>query len=124
MCRFCRRHISHRLIKYMELLKKIMKARSKKRQELLKKAEPCFIKLLCECTLNVLKGRIHLDKRQLKRLGPHAHTMVKVSKVKRHPTKKDKEVLETKGGFLPIILPALISALGTLAGKAVSKLMD
>ena len=101
-----------------------MKARSKKRQELLKHADPCFIKLLCECTLNVLKGRVRLDKRQLKRLGPHAHTMVKISKIKNHPAKKNKELLETKGGFLPIILPALISALGTLAGKAVSKLID
>lgn len=121
-CNFCSQHISARMSKYVHLLKKLINARGTKRNEVIRDADLCFVKILCECALNVLKGRVPLTKTQLKRLRPHANTLVKLSD-KKTSQKEQRDILRKKGGFLPIILPALISTLGSMAGDTISKLI-
>ena len=111
----------------MPLMRKLAKSNPTTRLEIIKNSDACFLKILVELAKNVLKGNVKLSSTQLRKLKPHVHTMLKLTRTPKkseHPSRSQKGVLETQGGFLPIILPALISALGTVAGKAVSKLID
>jgi hypothetical protein len=122
-CRFCNKHISERIEKYLSLLKDLSHAESKRRDQILRDADICFIKLLRECAINVLKGNIPLEKTQTKKLSRHAQTLVKFATNKPTNYDRQKQLLMKNGGFLPIILPALITALGGIAGNVISKLV-
>lgn len=127
-CSCCNLHIFDRISKYASVLKQLITAKGHKRNEILENADNCLIKLLCECAMNVLKGRVSLKKSQLKRLSPHGRTLVKLSRTTgfdRAKTKLDqaRKLLQKRGGFLPIILPPLLTLLSGFAGQALGKLI-
>jgi hypothetical protein len=125
-CEFCQKHISQRLNKYEHIIKQLSVAKPSKRRKLLEKADCCLIKILCECALNVLKGNISLNKDHIRKLSPHVNTLIKLSKPRNslNNLHRKQKLLIKKGGFLSIILPALVSTLSGLVGSTVSKLIN
>ena len=121
-CQVCCQDITRRLSTYLPAVRSLSKAGAKKRMQIIRDADPCLVRIMKECALNVLKGRIKLSRRQLTRLRPHARTLVKVSRGQGMTLGAQKKLLEKSGGFLPVVLPALIASLGTLAGNVLSNL--
>jgi hypothetical protein len=105
---------------YLPQLKALLKANNKKRTVILKEATPEFTKFLCEIVLNVLKGNIQLAEPHYKKLRRHKHTLLNLCKAKKSLKFRKKLLLKKAGGFLPLILPALISAIAGFAGEAIS----
>jgi hypothetical protein len=109
---------------FLPELEKLTKATPKQRVYLLKTASPDLIRLLCKVVLNVLKGSVKLPESHYKKLRPHKHTLLTVSKRTKSIKKKRDALLKKRGGFLPLILPALISALAGFAGEALSSAVN
>jgi hypothetical protein len=80
-----------------------------------------LITLLAECGLNVLKGNMNLTDDQYASLKPHRRMLLKVSGIKTTLKDRRQALANKKGGFLPVILPIILSALSGFAGQAVSK---
>ena len=81
---------------------------------MLKGASPDLIKALCECSLNILKGRIKLSPTQKKKLSRHKKNL-RLLATKKSTLKHRKRVLQ-KGGFLGALLGPVLGVLRSLFG--------
>lgn len=83
------------------------------------------IKCICEVCLNVLNGNIKLkdtDKKRLKRYKNVLRYLVHRQGSKgREKVENKRKVLVQKGGFLPIILPSLLTIAADLVIDLVKK---
>ena len=107
--------MSVRLRRYAPLLKVLAHATPAIRRAVLRGNDPEFMRCLCECALNVLKGTVPLTPAQKRRLLPYKtglRTLIK----KTVPLYR-KQAIVQKGGFLPALLaPVALSVLGGLFG--------
>jgi hypothetical protein len=117
----CKHKIADRMRLYEPLINEFINASNKRKMELMQSAPPCFVRLVCECGLNILKGNVVLPNAQYKKLRPHRRLMLLASKPSISIEKKRKFLANAKGGFLPIIIPYILSALSGLAGQAIAK---
>ncbi|XP_038076220.1 uncharacterized protein LOC119744384 [Patiria miniata] len=91
--------MTRRLKDNIHALHILSKSSSKRRKAILKNADKELVTCLCECALNVLKGRVPLSPSQKKKLARHkAHLRALADKKSSHV--KRKELLVQKGGFL------------------------
>jgi hypothetical protein len=81
----------------------------------MKEASPDLVNALCECSLNVLKGRVPLTTSQKKQLTRHKRDLRELAR-KGTSLKKKKQILQ-KGGFLGLLLKPALGLLGGLLGK-------
>ncbi len=103
-------------------LKLLHGAKPAYRKVLLQQAKPEAIKLLSECALNILKGKILLTQEEKRRLQPHKKKLRTLAN-KRGSIKTKKKVLQ-QGGFLPpFLIPILAAVGGNLAGVIMSKII-
>lgn len=93
------------------------KARSIVLKKLSKKS--CIYDALREIAVNIMNKNLPLNKSQLRKLGPHAKTIKGLACGVKQVSKRQKLVQQT-GGFLPLLIPIVTS----IAGAAVSKLID
>jgi hypothetical protein len=115
----CKQAVMKRFQQYYPLLKDLRN--NKKRKEILKRAPPCFVRLISECGLNILKGNIKLPEAQYKKLKPHKRLLLSLSKPIISMKQKKALLVKKKGGFLPIVLPFLLSAISGFTGQALAK---
>ena len=80
----------------------------------LKGASPDLIKALSECSLNILKGHVHLTPAQKKQLSRYKQSLRALAK-KGTSVKRRKQILQ-KGGFIGAILKPVLGVLGGLLG--------
>lgn len=73
---------------------------------------------ICEIFLNILNGNIPLDKEVLKRLSTKKRQLRQL--VKRGPVKEKKYLIQ-KGGFLQLLIPALITGLASIVSSVIEK---
>jgi hypothetical protein len=118
---WCSRRLHERFEHYLKQLKEINAADGEQRVLLLRKAPPCLITLLSECGLNVLKGNLKLTDDQYDKLKPHRRMLLRVSRDNATLKERRSALAKKKGGFLPVVLPIILSALSGFAGQAVSK---
>ena len=83
-------------------------------QAILKGASPDLIKALSECSLNVLKGHVHLTRDQKRRLCKYKQTLRLLAK-KSTSVKRRKQLLQ-KGGFIGALLKPVLGVLGGILG--------
>ena len=81
----------------------------------LKGASPELIKALSECSLNVLKGHVHLTPAQKRRLWKYKQNLRLLAQ-KKTSTKRRKQLLQ-KGGFIGALLKPVLGVLGGLLGQ-------
>lgn len=91
------------------------------RKEVLNKAHPCMIQLICEMGLNILKENILLSEHQYERLKPYKRMLLRLCHPGKSLKQRKKILIKAIGGFLPKVLPAVLSAVSAYAGQALAK---
>ena len=108
----------HKIQNDLQYLNVLSKCTPKMRKSILNSADGSLVTSICECVLNCINGNIQLDKNTQKRLAKYKKVLRELAtKQNRLKSKKKKDILVQKGGFLPIILPAAISVLANLLTK-------
>lgn len=100
--------------KYLPTLKRINRLGEKAKKQLIKKCDKQLIDCFCECSKNILKGRVPLQNRQLKRLRREKNKLRALA-LKHTSLKTKRKILQT-GGFIGAILPPVLTVLSSLLG--------
>ena len=108
--------IKERFEYFQKDLTAIQTGNKKRQKDILERADPCLVKLLCEVSLNVLKENIQLPQGQYEVLKPHKQLLLKICQRRLTLKQRQKLLLKAIGGFLPKIRPGIISA---IVGQAV-----
>ena len=109
---------------YMSFLKILSKKTPKKRKIILREfsEDKVLYNALSELSHNLIKGNIPIETKRLKRLRKHQNIIKALDCPKNKKCKtKRKKLIEQSGGFLPILIPAAIAALGHLSGALIKK---
>ena len=110
--------MSKRVHNHRDYLSVLSRCSPKIRKAILAEASPELINSIAECVLNVCHGNIPIPKRKKKTVNHYASKIL--NKMKGMSIKKKHNVLVQNGGFLPaVIIPALMSVIGGLIGKAI-----
>lgn len=108
--------------KYHYYLYALAKAHSiAQRKRLILAADPQIIKLLCEIALNILEGNIKLTPTHINRLKPFRTSIRRLVRQNLKLKEKQKKLSNQKGGFLPLLIPAIASIAGGLLGSVFRK---
>lgn len=109
--------MSRRLRNNADFLRVLAKANPKLRRAILQCCHSELIKAICEVTLNVLRGIVPINQQQKAKLKRHKKVL-RVLVEKKIPLEKKREYLnQTGGNFLALLLPPVLSALGSLLTK-------
>lgn len=81
-------------------------------------SDECLYKALNEIAVNVVARKVPLTLKQKRELRKHR---IKIQKLacKTNNKKKQKQLVNQSGGILPIILPAVISAIASIIGSKI-----
>jgi len=99
-------------------LKALAETHPAQKRALLQTANKNQIESLCEICLNILSGNLPINVQKIKKYKNVLRTLTKKSA---SIQRKKKLLLNQSGGFLPLIAPAIISALGGILGRVISK---
>lgn len=125
-CICTRMSVEERFKHFASTFKDLQGTGPKQRRSILRKAPPCFTRLLCETSLNILKGNLKLPESHYRHLRPHKRLLLKLCKRAISLKEKKNILIRKRGGaaFLaalaPIALSALSSFIGQVLGKTVS----
>ena len=100
--------------RYLPTLRRIQKLGDRARRKLIKECDSQLIACFCECSKNILKGNVPLNKPQLKKLRREKKNL-RVLALKKTALKKKRKILQ-KGGFIGALLPPILSIIGGLLG--------
>jgi hypothetical protein len=89
-------------------------------KDLLNRAKGPFINKICECILNIIEGRVKISNKDFEKLKPYKNLFRKLVK-KNTKLKEKKKLIIQKGGFLQILIPAIISGLASIISSVISK---
>lgn len=106
-------------MRHVHLLHVLSNATPQQRKAILRSASIDQIKSICEICKNLLSGNIRSV--NPKKLISYKKIIRKLADKKIPISSKRKLITNQTGGFLPLILPAVISLLSGIAGKAISK---
>lgn len=107
-----------RLKKNYNFLSLLSKSSPKQRKSLLRNANKSQILSLSEICLNILAGNIPVN---IKKLRKYKRCIRKIACRKTSFKRKKNFLVKQRGGFLPLILPAVLSGIAGLVGKAIGK---
>lgn len=105
-----------KLKKHYHFLNYISKCSPKERKALLGTADKSQIACLSEICLNVLAGNVPTN---VKKLRKYKTTIRQLAKRSTCVKRKKKLLSGQTGGFLPLVIPAIVSALAGMAGRAI-----
>ena len=74
---------------------------------------------VCECVLNVTNGNVTITKEDFIKLKKFNKYFKKL--LKKYSLKTKKKYLIQRGGFLQILIPALLTSLATVASSLINK---
>lgn len=83
------------------------------RKQLLKKLPLKTVKTICECVYNTLNGNVKLTPKQKNKLTKYKYTLRKLASKKLTLFNK-KRLINQRGGFLNILIPAAVTAISSL----------
>jgi hypothetical protein len=114
----CGEHIKTQTSYYSKLLPQLGCGNLKKRADILKKCDPCFIRYLGKCASGVLHSVIKLPHKSYQSLSDSKKLLIHLSNPKTSVERKRKQLLGQVGsGFFPIIAGLASTLLGNLFGK-------
>lgn len=120
----CNEHVKVQAEYFGDFVKKLAKASPKKQKKLLESASQCFTQFMCNCAKGVLKGDIRLTKNRLQSISPEKKILLKLVRPSISlQKKKDFFIKEQKGGFIGILAGIVASALSSLLGSQLSKIL-
>lgn len=95
---------------HAHLLQALLKVSRKQRLAILKEADKQLVKCICECSLNLLKGRVPLKSEEKKKLSTYK-VLLRNLALRKGGWKSKKKILLQKGGnFIPLLLGPILSA--------------
>lgn len=106
------------LKQHFYFLQSLARSRPKQKKTILKVANNGQIKSICEVCLNVLKGNLPVN---IKKLKKYKNIIRKLANKSISYGNKKRMLMNQTGGFLPLIAPAILSALGGIVGRVISK---
>ena len=106
----------NRLRRHSSTLRALKTAKASKAKAIIQNGDEELVKVLCECSHNVLKGNVPLTTRQKTRLRRHKKTLRDLTGKRRISVDKKKKLLQ-KGGFLGALLGPVLGILGGLLNK-------
>lgn len=115
------RSVKERFEEFVPVLKEMVEADPKRRLKIMKKLPPCFVTLICETSLNILKGNLKLPDSHYDSLRPHKQMLVSMCRPRDTFKKKKEYLLKKKGGFLAALAPIILSALSGFAGQTLAR---
>lgn len=101
-------------------IQKVKFASPTARVKYLRDAHEDQVRSICECVHNVITGVVPVKPRIVDRLKPYKHELIRLARQKGSSEKKRKLLIQ-KGGFLPILLGAILPVLGQLVANAFSQ---
>lgn len=120
---WCKADIKKRLAHFGPQINELINAKSRQRKIILRDANACFLKLLVECALNILKENISVGDDQYKKIRPYKKLLLLMSEPKLSLLRKKKALLNQRGGNpLAVVLGrVLLSVAASYIGDAVTK---
>lgn len=101
--------------KHVAFLNALCHADSSQRKTLLRTADRALVRCICECALNVLHGVVQLKESEKARLKKHKSVLRKLVQTNgKNGTSwqsKKRTIIQSGGGFLPLLLAPLISTI-------------
>lgn len=94
------------------LLEALCHLNKNQRTALLRTADDKFIRCICECVVNTLKGNVPLEHREKEHLSKYKTTLRRIA-AKQGNWKTKRKIVLQRGGFLPYIIGPILSALLT-----------
>ena len=110
---------SNRLMKNKDFLLLLSKCKPKLRKALVTSGSKESIYSIIECILNVCNGNVRINSQDFQKLKPYNKTFKKLIDKKVHIGEK-KNLIIQKGGFLEVLIPAIISGLASIISSAIS----
>lgn len=99
--------VSDNIKKNISLLKVLSKAKASARKNILANCDSSLTKAICECTKNVLSGRVDVSPSVYRKLKPYARHLRKITH-RGTPLPAKTKVIQQHGGFLGALLGALL----------------
>ena len=112
--------MNKRFEKNRKLLEIVGECKKKLRNSIILNSDNDFILTIIECVLNIMNGNVNLNDENFKILKPYNKTFKKLIKKKISLNNKRKIIVQ-KGGFLQFLIPAIISAVGSIASDIITK---
>ena len=112
--------MNKRFEKNRKLLEIVGECKKKLRNSIILNSDNDFILTIIECVLNIMNGNVNLNDENFKILKPYNKTFKKLIKKKISLNNKRKIIVQ-KGGFLQFLIPAIISAVGSIASTIITK---
>jgi len=101
-------------------IKTLFKAKPAMAKAIIKHADKELINTLCECCLNIAKGRVPLTTSQKHKLTKHKKIVRSLAK--KSTSLKQRKLLLQRGGFLPALLGPLAPIIGSVVAPLVGGL--
>lgn len=99
--------LSRNIVNNMSLMKILSKASAPVQKQVLKHCDASLTKAICECTKNVISGRVPVSRRHFKKLQPYAAYLRKLTD-RATPLSGKTRIVKQHGGFLATLLSALL----------------
>ena len=109
-----------RLKQNFDSLKFLARAKPQLRNAIIGACDNSLVCCICECIKNVVEANVPVPHSTLCKLKPYRQVLDKIVN-KRNNFLKKKRLIVQNGGFLPLLLPALIGVIGSLVGETVAK---
>jgi hypothetical protein len=109
--------MADRVVKYQKHLQLLSSCAPQLRKAILQNSNLDLIRCVCECCLNVLEGTVPVDKRTKTRLKRHRRLLRQLARGNLGLKSKKNLIVQSGGGFLLALLPAVISAITALVAR-------
>jgi hypothetical protein len=117
----CRLPIKDRTVHFFPQLQTVCNARGNHRRALLEKLPNCLLHFVSDCCKGILYNHIRFPSGSYKKLKKFKNEILLFANNKASLKSKRAALVEKKGGFLSLILPALASAIFGIVGNIISK---
>ena len=116
LCRQCQsiaiEKMSGRMKKHALCLQLLTDTRNAKlRKAILEHADPEFIRALCECAQNILRGNVKMTSHEKSRLRKYRSKLHLLAGKRGLSVKQKRRKLQQTGGFLPALLAPLAASI-------------
>lgn len=112
--------MKNRFVENKEFLLALSKCKPKLRKSIVSNCSKESIFSIIECVLNVCNGNVEINKEVYEKLKPFNPTFKKLLNKKVSVDKKRHLIIQ-KGGFLGVLIPAIVTGLASIISAAISK---
>jgi len=107
------------IIKHKDLSNLLATTKPRYKKSILDKADKQLIKAICEGALNLLYGNLPISESDKEQLKSFKNLLRKLTQKSSLANKK--KLLNQKGGFLNILLPAIVTGISSIINNLIDK---